>query len=173
MHDNSMTLMSEFIEKYDLQKAIVVDMGSFNINGTYRDLFPEGQYIGVDIVPGRNVDIIMGSKEWDEIENVDAVISGQTIEHVANIPGFMTEIYRVLKPGGLLCIIAPSAGAGHDYPIWVGHFPEERMLEVITAGGFEILSCTVSNVEPLRDTCCVARKPQSISRNRKEEYEDQ
>lgn len=173
MHDNSMILMKEFVEKYDVRGVTVVDMGSFDVNGTYRDLFPGGQYIGVDIVEGRNVDIVVGSKEWDELENVDVVISGQTLEHVADIPGFMAGIYRILKPGGLFCVIAPSAGPGHDYPVWVGHFSEEKMAEVVTAGGFEILSCTVSNVEPMKDTCCVAKKPQSTSRKRKEEHEDQ
>jgi len=168
-----MILMKEFVEKYDVKGGTVVDMGSFNVNGTYRDLFPEGQYIGVDIVEGRNVDIVVGSEEWDELENVDAVVSGQTIEHVADITGFMAGIYRILKPGGLLCIIAPSAGPGHDYPVWVGHFSEERMRDIVTAGGFEILSCTVSDIEPHRDTCCIARKPLSITKKGKKRYEDQ
>lgn len=168
-----MILMKEFVEKYDVRGVTVVDMGSFNVNGTYRDLFPEGQYIGVDIVEGRNVDIVVGSEEWDELENVDVVISGQTIEHVPDIPGFMAGIYRILKPGGLLCVIAPSAGPGHDYPVWVGHFSEEKMSEVVIAGGFEILSCKTSDIEVWRDTCCIARKPQSIIKKGKERYEDQ
>ena len=172
MHTNSMILMNEFIEKYDLQKATVVDIGSYDINGNYRGFFLEGKYIGVDIQPGPNVDILMGSEEWNKIENVDAVISGQTIEHVADIPVWMTAIYMVLKPGGLLCIIAPSAGPPAHYPIWVGLFSEERMSEVVTAGGFEILSCTVSDVGMFNDTCCVARKPQSIMKNRRERNED-
>lgn len=172
MHANSMILMNEFIEKYDLQKATVVDIGSYDINGNYRGFFPEGKYIGVDIQSGPNVDVLMGSEEWNKIENVDAVISGQTIEHVADIPELMAAIYTVLKPGGLLCIIAPSVGPSHLYPIWVGLFSEERMSEVVTAAGFEILTCTVSDVGPLNDTCCVARKPQSITKKIKERDEN-
>lgn len=171
MHANSMTLMNEFIEKYDLQKATVVDMGSYDINGTYRDLV-SGIYIGADIIYGPNVDMIVGSIGWGALKDVDAVISGQTIEHVADIPKFMADIYGILKPGGLLCIIAPSAGPPAHYPIWVGLFSEERMSEVVTAGGFEILSCTVSDVGMFNDTCCVARKPQSIMKNRRERDED-
>ena len=172
MHDSSMALMRKFVEDYDLQEATVIDMGSFNVNGTYRDLFVKGKYIGADIVPGRNVDVIVGSDEWDWIKDVDAVISGQTLEHVTDIPGFLTEIYRVLKPGGLLCLIAPSSGPGHDYPTWVGHFPEEKMREVVKAGRFEILSCVTNDIEPWRDTCCIARKALSETTMKKKKGND-
>lgn len=157
MDQTSMDLMKEVVDKYELRDKIVVDIGSYDVNGTYRSLF-SGKYIGVDIIPGPNVDVLMGSTLWGFIGNVEAVISGQTIEHVADIPALMREIQRILKPGGLLCIIAPSEGPPHDYPIWVGNFPEERMREVVNAGGFEILSCTVSDVLPWRLTTCVARK---------------
>jgi hypothetical protein len=29
----------------------------------------------------------------------------------------MLEVFRVLKPGGLCCIIAPSSGHEHSYPV--------------------------------------------------------
>ena len=171
MDSESMLLMHGVVEKYDLKDKTVVDVGSYDVNGTYRALFT-GKYIGVDIIPGPNVDILMGSEEWEKIENVDAVISVQTIEHVANIPGFMTEIWRALKSGGILCIIAPSEGPAHDYPIWVGNFPEERMREVVTAGRFEILSCAVSDVLPWKLVTCVAKKSEVILKKRKEKHED-
>ena len=161
MDETSRGLMKDVIERYGFGDGTVVDMGSYDINGTYRDLI-SGKYTGADIISGPNVDVIVGSEEWDKIENVDAVIFGQTIEHVANIPGFMTEIYRVLKPGGILCLIAPSEGPGHDYPIWVGNFPEERMTEVVSAGRFEILEISTNPIEPWKLVTCVARKPELI-----------
>ena len=162
-----MELMNQVIEKYDLRGAIVVDMGSYDVNGTYRPLFSGGKYIGADIIPGPNVDVIVDSEEWQKIENVDAVISGQTIEHVADIPAFMRAINQILKPGGILCIIAPSEGPVHDYPIWVGNFSRERLCQVVRDGGFEILSCTMSEVLPWKLTTCVARKPDSILKEQK------
>jgi hypothetical protein len=47
------------------------------------------------------------------------------------------------------------------------------MREVVNAGGFEILSCTVSDVLPWRLTTCVARKLEMITGEEKGEYEDQ
>lgn len=160
MHDSSMEIMTAFSKAHDFKGATVIDIGSRDLNGTYRDLFPESRYLGVDIVAGLNVDILMDSPEWAALENVDAAISGQTLEHVADIPKLMESLFKVLKPGGLLCIIAPSAGPPHDYPVWVGHFSIERMTSIVEAAGFEIIDCTIGNVEPFLDCCCIAQKPQ-------------
>lgn len=158
MHDNSMRLMQEFVEEYGLENAVVLDFGSQDFNGSYRGLFPGNGYIGVDVVKAPNVDVIIGSVLWCLMGQVDAVISGQTLEHVADIPKFMSDIDTKLKPGGLLCLIAPSAGPEHHYPIWAGHFPKERMEQSFMDAGFEVIECTVSPVEPYRDCRCIGRK---------------
>lgn len=167
MHPNAMVLMEQFAARNKIT-GTVVDMGSYDVNGNYRHLFTN--YIGVDIGPGPNVDVIVGSDEWEKLENVDCVISGQTLEHVADIPAFMSGIYRILKPGGFLCIIAPSEGPPHHYPIWAGNFPEERMRQAVQEGGFEILSCTISDAPPFNDCCCIAKKP---GKKKGEKDEDQ
>jgi len=158
MHDNSMNLMREFVEKYNIRFGTVVDVGSQDLNGNYRGLFAGMEYIGVDIVEGKNVDVIMDSEQWQAIKGVDVVICGQTLEHVADIPKLLSSIFNVLKPGGLLCMIAPSAGPPHDYPIWVGHFSREKMAQIIEDAGFETIDCIVSPSEPFRDVRCIARK---------------
>lgn len=162
MDVNSISIMKAVVDKHNLAGKFVVDMGSYDVNGTYRSLFT-GWYVGVDIIPGPNVDVLVGSDEWMALDSVDAVISGQTIEHVADIPEFMAGIFRILKPGGLLCIIAPSDGPAHDYPIWVGNFPTDRMKQTIEDGGFEIISITVSEELPWKLCCCVAQKPEAAS----------
>lgn len=158
MNQTSINMMQEVVEKYDLSGLTVVDVGSYDINGTYKALF-SGKYIGVDNVPGPNVDVLTDSDEWKDMTDVDAVISGQTIEHISDVPAFMAEIYRVLKPGGILCIIAPSEGPPHYYPIWVRNYPEALLQEVVIAGGFEILSMTKNEELPWKLVCCVAKKP--------------
>ena len=160
MHESSMITMRKFVEDNDLEDGqTVVDIGSLDINGTYRLLFQGSKYIGADIMTGANVDILVGLPEWDALENVDAVISGQTLEHIEDIPLFMAGIMRILKPGGLLCIIAPNAGMPHHYPAWVGHFSIERMSGVVKDAGFEIESCTIDTASEHQDCCCIARKP--------------
>lgn len=174
MHDNSMKIMAEFVKEYEIEKGTVVDIGSYDINGTYKSLFPKAKYIGVDTAPGPNVDVIINSDEWKKLKDVDVVISGQTLEHVADIPSLMTSIFNVLKPNGIACIIAPSAGEAHYYPIWTGNVSRDQMVKYLQDAGFEIISCTISEVGPFLDNCCVGKKPEVKAKiKRKGEDEDQ
>jgi len=171
MDEESREIMRYCVMTYGFGKGTVLDFGSYDVNGTYRDLI-QGKYIGVDIIAGPNVDVLLDSPEFRQIEGVDAVISGQTIEHVADIPAFMAAIFGALKPGGYFVIIAPSDGPGHDYPIWVGNFDEARLQGAVEAGGFEIISVTTSTVLPWKLCCCVARRPEPAKKQRKEKHED-
>ena len=149
MHYSSMVKMAKFAIEHDQKGKTVVDIGSLDINGSYRVLFPKSTYIGVDIVEGPNVDVIMGSKEWDKLKDVDIVISGQTLQHVEDIPKLMKSIFDVLKIDGMLCIIAPSAGRKS--------ISKEEMMKTVSDAGFEVLSCTIHHIKPY-DNCCVATK---------------
>lgn len=162
--------MSKFVEEYGLQKANVIDVGACDINGTYRDLFTGGKYVGADLQPGPNVDVIVGSKEWKALKKADVIISGQALEHVENSHDFMTTIYDAVKPGGLVCIIAPSAGPSHlpyrsPEPTevwsgtWNGHWNVTRMSVAVELAGFEIIRCTINPGSEWQDCVCVARRP--------------
>jgi len=163
MHQSSMDIMRKFVEENKLSEGkIVLDIGSYDYNGSYRTLFsnPKNRYIGVDIVPGPGVDLIIDSHAWELLKDVDAVISGQTFEHVENIPYLLMRIYEVLRPGGLLCIISPSAGPKHDYPIWRGHFTKKEMTDFVKTAGFTVDSCVIDKTPPFCDVCCIAHKPE-------------
>ena len=122
MHESSMKNMGAFISEYLKDKSgIVLDVGSLNMNGSYRNLFDveDWDYIGLDVQPGDNVDIIPANpyRWWTfSDECIDVVISGQTFEHIKYDLAVMKEIARVLKIGGLCCFIAPSEGEeDHGY----------------------------------------------------------
>lgn len=100
----------------------IVDYGSQDLNGSYKELFaqPNWKYIGVDMVLGKNVDIVLSDPyDWKQIatSSVDVVISDQAFEHTEYVWITMLEIERILKPLGLVCIIAPSAGPEHRFPV--------------------------------------------------------
>lgn len=114
--------MSKFIETYldKNQKLKILDVGSLNVNGSYRGLFnnPGWEYTGMDIVDGKNVDVVVEPYRWPFIDKCfDVVISGQTFEHVEFPWLTIKEIERVMKPGAMGCLIAPSAGYEHRYPL--------------------------------------------------------
>jgi len=63
MHPESMKEMKEFSIKYNAMNndnLKVLDVGSFDVNGSYRDLFGIG-YTGLDIIDGPKVDIVTSS----------------------------------------------------------------------------------------------------------------
>jgi SAM-dependent methyltransferase len=119
-----MDKMKKFKETYlDKNKPLkILDVGSFDVNGSYADIFREPKWIyhGTDISQGKNVDIVLESPYiWNKIESssYDIVISGQAFEHVEYFWITMLQINRVLKKDGLACIIAPADGYEHRYPL--------------------------------------------------------
>lgn len=171
MHDSSIKKMAEFAKEHDQEGKTVIDIGSRDINGTYRNLFLKSTYIGVDIVEGRNVDMIIDSEEWDDLKDVDMVISGQTLEHVEDIPKLMKSIFNVLKTDGIICIIVPSFGPPHHDPSWIENISTERMTKVVSDAGFHILSCIIENTGWC-DICCIAtkmkeKKQRNVAKNNK------
>ena len=126
MHQSSFNIIQQFrdlVEKCFKQNKIrILDVGSYGVNGTYKDLFLEEQfdYIGLDLQPGPNVDYVAEDPySWKglEDESFDVVISGQAFEHVEFPWLIIEEISRKLKINGMACIIAPSRGPEHKYPV--------------------------------------------------------
>ncbi len=126
MHASSFAHMQNFKEKYlsklTSDELTIFDLGSMDVNGTYREIFdnPAWHYRGLDLAEGKNVDIVLkNTYSWKEIktDSVDVLISGQAFEHMEFFWITMLEVARVLKPGGLCCIIAPSSGFEHRYPV--------------------------------------------------------
>jgi len=119
MHGSSLENMKRVRAKYLHDKGTVLDIGSQDINGTYKHLFKGWNYKGLDVCPGSNVDIVVkDAYHWTEVESssYDVVISGQAFEHIEFPWLTINEVARVLKAGGLCCIIAPSSGPIHYAP---------------------------------------------------------
>jgi len=98
----------------------VLDVGSLNVNGTYRDIFPDSwEYFGADIAEGSNVDIVMSDAYHIPAESgrFPLIISGQCWEHCENPFRLCREMTRLLKPGGVMIVTAPFRAQEHRYPI--------------------------------------------------------
>lgn len=123
MHKNSRAIMGWFKSSYlDENKILkILDVGSLDINGNYnyKDIFDESNwsYTGLDVKEGNNVDLVVKDiYNWFEIEDnsYDVVISGQFLQNLEYYWLTMVQIERVLKPGGYVCIIAPSGGPNYN-----------------------------------------------------------
>lgn len=116
MHDESMSLMRGFAGKYVTAGQNVVDVGSGDVNGTFRGLFDHCTYTGIDMEAGANVDRVVEPYDWGD-EQYDVVISGSCLEHVPDTVAWVAQSIRVCKPGGLICVIAPHSWPEHKFPV--------------------------------------------------------
>ena len=88
----------------------------------------------------------------------------------------MSQIERVLRPGGYVCIIAPSAGPKHggDMPNCY-RFYEDGMRAMAKYVDLEVLHASVDNREaakPWHDACLVAHKAGGVSDENTQELEN-
>lgn len=90
----------------------VIDFGSLDVNGSLKYLFEDSVYIGVDIVQGRNVDIVSKAHEFSSAQTFDAVISGEMLEHDEYWRDSLLNMYKICKPNGLIIFSC----AGKDRP---------------------------------------------------------
>ncbi|MBS0453412.1 MAG: methyltransferase domain-containing protein [Proteobacteria bacterium] len=121
MHDTAYALGRQFFASY-WQAAFtdVVELGSLNVNGSLRDHCPEGaRYLGLDGTDGPGVDRVVA---WDQPLPLadgctDVVLSSSALEHDPFFWQSFLEMLRLLRPGGLLYINAPSNHDFHRHPV--------------------------------------------------------
>lgn len=166
MHENSQRLMAWFCATYltSMERLSVLDVGAKDYdegspgNGTYKKHFMgAGQYVGADIEPGANVDHVMP----DEFTILfldgafDVVISGQTLEHARYPNQLVKEMARVLRSGGLMCLIAPFKADEHKYPRDCWRILPDGMRVLMGDAGLEVKDAHIEWV----DTIAVGYKP--------------
>jgi SAM-dependent methyltransferase len=108
----------------------VVDFGSLDINGSNREFFEDCDYTGIDIGPGKNVDIVCVAHEYAAPDNTyDVVISTEMFEHDRFLYLSLPNMIRVLRPGGLFLFTCAGPGRGehgtrrsepHNSPLTIG-----------------------------------------------------
>jgi len=149
MHALSYGKMAANIKKYFYALpagAFIVDIGSMDINGTYRPLIePHWRYYGIDLAAGLNVDLVMRS-EFDTglpADSADAALCGQCLEHCRDPFRLMVEAVRIAKPGAVLLVTAPFIWAEHRHPLDCWRFLPDGMRVLLEQAGAECLEAYV------------------------------
>lgn len=175
MHLSSMINMEKFRDRYLADRRSepldILDLGSTDIHGCYRPLFENAswKYTGVDLGPGPNVDIVLkDAYNWREVRSnsMDLLISGQVLEHVEYFWITLLEISRVLRPGGMACLIAPSSGPEHRYPVDCWRFYPDGLRALARFARLECLEAFTNwedmgdpSSDPWHDSVLILRKP--------------
>ena len=184
MHPSSFDKMTAFAEKYlhdrRAEPLVIFDLGSQDFNGSYRPLFDRKpwRYLGIDMAAGKNVDIVLRDPyRWREIKSrsADVIVSGQTFEHTEFFWLTIQEMKRALKPGGICCILAPSAGPEHQYPVDCWRVYPDGLRALARYAGFETLEAWTqwedlpqydNESNKWHDSVLVARRPNEKRRRK-------
>jgi len=122
MHESAKHHARLFFETYcdTLRDGLIIEIGSLDVNGSLREVAPPtARYIGLDFVAGRGVDVVLTDPYSLPLESnsADVVVSSSCLEHSQLFWLAFLEMARVVKPGGLIYLNAPSNGDFHRYPV--------------------------------------------------------
>jgi SAM-dependent methyltransferase len=87
-----------------------LEIGSYNVNGSVRDLFPGAEYVGLDSRAGPGVDVVGDGATWRPADGqvFDCVVCTEVLEHAPDPAAVVCTAFESLAPGGVLILTAAS-----------------------------------------------------------------
>lgn len=119
--------------------AKVLDYGC--ADAPYRSELPEGtSYIGADIAGNPVADITLADDGSIPLEDasVDLVLSTQVLEHVNDPALYLSESFRVLRPGGSLVLSTHGIMYYHPDPGDHWRWTRTGLEKIVEAAGFQV-----------------------------------
>lgn len=111
-HPAQLAFFADVVARFpDRFAGRVLDVGSHDVNGGPHTLIAPAWYVGVDLAPGRNVDVVAdGAMLAFPSACVDVVMSSECFEHAPAWEAIVAEMIRTLRPGGLIVCSAAATG---------------------------------------------------------------
>lgn len=145
MHDAAFAFYKR--ELQDMTPKEVLEFGSYNINGSVRDAYPQAKsWWGIDIAEGNGVDEVADAVFYKSSKKYDIVICAEAFEHTEYWRDIVANAYNHLKDGGYFFASCASrarpahsaldGGALRDGEYYKNISPEE-MTELMQAMDWE------------------------------------
>lgn len=112
-------------------------------NSPYESLFPNCEYYGIDISLKHESDHFRkfdGKTIPFENNYFDSVICTEVIEHVSDEVFLLQEIYRVMKPNGVLLMTVPFFWEEHGHPDDYRRFTADGIKSLLEKQGLNVLA---------------------------------
>lgn len=88
----------------------VVELGSRDVNGGVRNLFPDAKsYLGIDIDPGPDIDLVIDAADWVPDKKYCCVVSTETFEHTPRWPEILLVAATAITPDGVVLITCATS----------------------------------------------------------------
>jgi SAM-dependent methyltransferase len=116
----------------------ILEIGSYQVTGQesvadLRTLFPGRCYLGLDVRPGRGVDMLANVEALPYADgSIGTILAISTLEHVPCFWRAFDEMHRVLRPDGALLVACPFYFQRHAHPNDYWRFTPEA-LELLLA----------------------------------------
>jgi SAM-dependent methyltransferase len=123
-------------------KEPIVEFGSLQvpIQAEYADMrpfFPRKEYVGCDMRPGPGVDRIEDLHDITmPTESAGTILILDTLEHVEYPRKALEQVYRVLKPDGIVLVTSVLNLPIHDYPNDYWRFTPEGFKSLLKSFSF-------------------------------------
>lgn len=89
----------------------ILEIGSYDVNGSVRAYFPGSNYTGVDLTDGPGVDLVGKGEEVAYPDNsFDISISCECFEHNPNWGQTLKNMHRMTKTGGVILFTCATTG---------------------------------------------------------------
>jgi SAM-dependent methyltransferase len=112
----------------------------------YKNIINVSEYIGLDFPSEGHdhsneiIDVIYDGKTIPFDDNsFDSIFSSEVFEHVFNLEEILNELFRVLKPGGIILITCPFAIGEHEQPNDYARYTSFALKHLMRKAGFEII----------------------------------
>jgi len=123
-------------ERYPESKILAVDYAPGLID-FLSERFPKVRYINMPLVPLPFAD-----------SSIDYIVAGEVIEHLEDPKAFISEMMRLLKPGGYLAVSTPleekHGEIGGKAHLW--SFTEQSVRTLLATGESEIIKLGDYNI---------------------------
>jgi len=137
MNELDLFLMRYFRDTYlaDMKGCTVLDVGSRQCSRqpTFRELFAEYQYTGMDLLPGPNIDIV----GYENLGVYDVLISGNVMEHVKHPWDWLKSLVPYFTH--YICIIVPNTHREHREPYDTYRYFPDGMVDLFEYAGIEVV----------------------------------
>lgn len=112
-HPQQLQFVKTIVSTYctNRERLKVLEIGSYDVNGSVRKFFPNTDYVGVDLIQGPGVDLVCeGDKIPHQDKTYDIAISCECFEHNPSWAETFINMYRMTKDGGFVIFTCATTG---------------------------------------------------------------